>query len=600
MSDMKALLLVVTVFCAGVALAETERKSKSIDPAAPPPPPKPYAQGAALPSQDGAVRLWTASAGWKVFPENPLPQNGTDAVRIQTAANEAECAQFVVTPSRTLSGVRVRAEGLPGMLAAEVLRVSCVCVTVPSDATCAPGLWPETLEPQTAGGCCLAAGESMAFWVRVKAAKGAKADVYRGALVLEADGFAMQRVPLEVEVFDFELPDTMTCETAFACRTGGIDAMCRLKNPGDRRLMHETCFRILAEHHLSIYPSSLETPLKVSWKGLEHPETAEPVFNWSEWDAAVERCMREFHMNTIKVPVIGLGGGTYLRRREAEIAGFKRGTAEYEMLVARYLRALEAHIADRGWLDRAYVYWFDEPRAKDYDFVNEGLAVLKRHAPRLRRMMTAKVTPEMADGVSLWCPLASHLRPGDTAAARARGEGFWWYLCCSSKAPYVTEFIDKPGTELRVWLWQTWKEGATGILVWETAYWSGGYTYSRREVKQNFWADAMSWCDAFQYAWGNGDGRFLYPPRAAMDFSCTDPVLDPPLETIRLEMLRDGLEDYEYFAMLRRLDPRNALLSVPADVTASLSEFTCDPEPMLRHRERIAREIQCIVSGLHR
>ena len=66
------------------------------------------------------------------------------------------------------------------------------------------------------------------------------------------------------------------------------------------------------------------------------------------------------------------------------------------------------------------------------------------------------------------------------------------------------------------------------------------------------------------------------------------------METYRLEMLRDGIEDYEYFAILRRLDPMNPLLVVPQDVTASMTEFTDDPAPMARHRERIARAIERI------
>ena len=93
---------------------------------------------------------------------------------------------------------------------------------------------------------------------------------------------------------------------------------------------------------------------------------------------------------------------------------------------------------------------------------------------------------------------------------------------------------------------------------------------------------------------GNGDGRFLYPPRKVSDKFWKGSVLDRPVETYRLEMLRDGLEDYEYFAMLRRLDPKNPLLAVPADVTASMTEFARDPAPIARHRERIARAIERI------
>ena len=72
-------------------------------------------------------------------------------------------------------------------------------------------------------------------------------------------------------------------------------------------------------------------------------------------------------------------------------------------------------------------------------------------------------------------------------------------------------------------------------------------------------------------------------------------------------MLRDGIEDYEYFAMLKRLlvERRNlppevragaaALLKVPQSVYSSMTEFTTDPEPMERHREKLARAIEKIL-----
>ena len=55
--------------------------------------------------------------------------------------------------------------------------------------------------------------------------------------------------------------------------------------------------------------------------------------------------------------------------------------------------------------------------------------------------------------------------------------------------------------------------------------------------------------------WGNGDGRFLYPPEAAAapGLSGPDPVIAPPVSSIRWEMLREGIEDYEYLCLLREL-----------------------------------------------
>ena len=566
-------------------------------------PKKPYAQGALLASADGAVRLWTAAAGWKVFPENPLPEKKCKAVCIKTAANETECAQLVVTPRRALSGVRVALADLPTRgayslptSAVEVLKVSYVNVRIPTDATCAPGFWPDPIELQTAEGCRVAANESQAFWVRVRPPKRTPPGIYRGTLELRAKGRATQRVPLEVEVFGFDLPDVMTCETAFGCRTYNINRDCRTKTLAERRQAYDTYFRILGEHHITVYDPDPTTPLKVEWRGGDTPATSEPVFNWAEWDAAIEKGFREYHANTLRIPVRGLGGGTYEHRFEPEIAGFKEGAPEYDILIGKYLGALESHLKAKGWLDKSYVYWFDEPSPKDYAFCTNGFAKLKRYAPGIRRMITEEADKALLDSVNLWCPVTPNFHKGETAAARAKGDGFWWYVCCDPKAPYATEFIDKPGTEMRVWLWQTWKEDVAGILIWDTIYWSGGSTY--RGVKQDCWDDTQCWCDSesrpYPYHWGNGDGRFLYPPRRVYDKTWNGAVLDRPVETYRLEMLRDGIEDYEYFAILRRLDPMNPLLVVPQDVTASMTEFTDDPAPMARHRERIARAIERI------
>ena len=66
-------------------------------------------------------------------------------------------------------------------------------------------------------------------------------------------------------------------------------------------------------------------------------------------------------------------------------------------------------------------------------------------------------------------------------------------------------------------------------------------------------------------------------------------------------MLGDGIEDYEYFAMLsRRLaaaTPQQKalyepLLSVPTTVTKSLTDFTTDPAPLEAHRVKLARALE--------
>ena len=105
--------------------------------------------------------------------------------------------------------------------------------------------------------------------------------------------------------------------------------------------------------------------------------------------------------------------------------------------------------------------------------------------------------------------------------------------------------------------------------------------------------------------WGNGDGRFLYPPRREPGTN-QPPCLDAPINSMRWENLRDGMEDYEYFWLLQQevqrlggikgetmlVQEARELLKVPDGVSKDLTHFTTDPRVMLNHRDHMALMIE--------
>jgi len=338
-----------------------------------------------------------------------------------------------------------------------------------------------------------------------------------------------------------------------------------------------------------------------------------PTFDWGEWDRAIERATLVHHFNTFRMPIRGLGGGTFHARYAPHFLGYAENTPGYETALGAYLRGIEDHLREKGWLDKAFVYWFDEPDPKDYAFVNNGFRKLKKHAPRLRRMLTEQVEDGLVGGPTVWCPVSHHYDHDRAEERRRHGEEFWWYICTGPKAPYCTLFIDHPATELRVWLWQTWQRGIRGILVWETAYWTSSAAYPDPSHPQNPYEDPMGWVSGYstpkgtRRPWGNGDGRFIYPPEEAADGKPGRPVMEGPVDSIRWEMLRDGIEDYEYLAMLRnllrakhvRLRPDlhvklAQLLEVPEEITSDMTHFTTDPAPMEKHRDAVAKAIDLL------
>lgn len=342
-------------------------------------------------------------------------------------------------------------------------------------------------------------------------------------------------------------------------------------------------------------------PLEARRELVAPAEQLKPTLDFTAWDREMERVFATHRFSSFRVHLEGMGGGTYEELYPANLLGFRESDPEYELLFGSYVRQLRDHLETKGWLGMAYTYWFDEPDPAQYDFVRRGFEKLRRLAPGLRGMLTEEVQPGLVGGPSLWCPVSHEYREGDAAARRQAGEQFWWYVCCVPKGPYATEFTDHPGTALRAWLWQTWQRNIQGILIWDSNYWTSPTAYP--DAPQNPYEDPMCWVSSgkpgAKNPWGNGDGRFLYPPEAAANGRPAAFVADPPVDSIRWEMLRDGLEDYEYLAILRRkLDAMpsqdtalRTLLEVPPDISSDIRHFTHDPAPIASRRAALARAI---------
>ncbi|MBT4610686.1 MAG: DUF4091 domain-containing protein [Gemmatimonadetes bacterium] len=572
--------------------------------------------GEVLPESSDDVGLWWASSGWKVARERGLPDTRGGALTIRAARNEAEAAQLVLRPERDLQDVRLEVRDLkgPGRAkikadAIDVLRVAYVPVTTPTDPTGAKGLWPDPLPPLRES-VDVQGGVNQPFWVRVTVPTGVPAGVYRGEVRVRAEDYKAT-VPIEVEVYDFDLPDKMTCQTAFGFSTGNVWKYHGLTDETDKRAVLERYLDNFAAHHISPYDPAPLDPVRIDWPDvpadLKPGQVLKPNIDWTAWDRAMTRALDERHFNSFRLAIPGMGGGPFHSRREPKLNGYGEDTAAYGALFRGYVQEAQEHLRERGWLDEAFVYWFDEPNPRDYDFVMNGFGKLAEAGPDITRMLTEQVEAQLIGGPNLWCPISSNYQEEEAAQRRAGGERFWWYVCTVPKAPYATLFIDHPATELRVWLWQTWQREIDGILVWQSTYWTSGAAYP--DQAQNPYEDPMGWVSGYstdagtRRPWGNGDGRFLYPPEAAAHVA-TEPVLDGPVDSIRWEMLRDGIEDYEYLAILRellaqhggQLDAQrqlqlNELLDVPAEITSSMTNFTVDPAVVEAQRHRVAAAV---------
>jgi hypothetical protein len=334
--------------------------------------------------------------------------------------------------------------------------------------------------------------------------------------------------------------------------------------------------------------------------------------DFTQFDIAGKKYLDELGFNSFNLSLQGMGGGSFYARVLGNFAGFKQGTPEYNNLMTEYLHQLESHLEKMGWLGKEYIYWFDEPDSKDYPFVREGMEMIRKNAPRLTRFITEHAPgPDIMDVTEISFIVLHRLDKDVIQTLLKNNREFWSYLCTQPKYPWMSLFIDHDAINLRVWLWLTYSYNLKGILIWNTNYWNSDEA-SPENTLQNPWEDPMSYMTYYWTAyeqmlpWGNGDGRFFYPPNRNPN---TDKkkYFAPPVVSQRLEILRDGIEDYEYLALLKKLLETTKtvkpeikkdylkLLEIPESIFKSGKEYSKNPKYILEQRKKIASAIEYLM-----
>ncbi len=330
--------------------------------------------------------------------------------------------------------------------------------------------------------------------------------------------------------------------------------------------------------------------------------------DFSDFDRAGERYLDEFGFNSFRLYLKGTGSGTYFSREEWIFEYFMKGSPAYDKLMNLYLSSVQDHLEEKGWLGKEYIYWFDEPAKKDYPFVREGMETIKRSAPKLTTFLTENDPgPEITDVTDITCTIFHRVDPVRAKELTAGGHEYWSYLCTAPKAPWVSEFIDHDAVNMRIWLWMTYSYRLNGILIWSTNYWNS-YSASPEGYLQNPWSEPASFVQGYgwpygkQSLWGNGDGRLFYPPNRHPGSDKTK-YTEGPVPSLRLEFLRQGIEDYEYLTLLEMMKNsitgRNSkivkeadeLLRIQGKLFNSGKDYTKNPGDILEYRKKVARMI---------
>jgi hypothetical protein len=259
--------------------------------------------------------------------------------------------------------------------------------------------------------------------------------------------------------------------------------------------------------------------------------------------------------------------------RETELSGIRE-----------HLGAQLKHWKEKGWFGLGHVYVKDEIQPGEYaqliPIYREALQVAP-DAPLMQTYYVNRTPQELVGVIRIWCAITSVYDEGFLSARRRVGDKTWLYVCCGPQPPFANFFIDQPGIDHRVLFWQTWQHDCTGLLYWETNYWHGMMPL---KAEEKHWPD-VPWEQEKQGTYHdykvNGDGFLIYPgPNWT------------PLPSVRLENIRDGIEDYEYLCLLRERQPNSPLLKVGEEISKDFTHFCQDPKVIEARRSAIARAIE--------
>ncbi len=116
----------------------------------------------------------------------------------------------------------------------------------------------------------------------------------------------------------------------------------------------------------------------------------------------------------------------------------------------------------------------------------------------------------------------------------------WWEFVYTDQPPFPNPaVIDRTGLDARILPWMAWLDRVDGIYYAQSADW-----------------EPDPWSAIFSNGKCNGDGFFFYPPQDdTLGFDPCDPASNRMIPSIRLELLREGLEDYGYLWLLNGQAP---------------------------------------------
>jgi hypothetical protein len=495
-----------------------------------------FALFASVSTAHAALVTYPSSA--TIRPTGPLPPGGGTTIALATVAGEQEDAIVVV------SGAGRLAVSAPTRIGPLPLRLFFGHYVAFGSTYVPDALLPWDGSSRTTERA------NQPVWLQVTVPPGTPAGTYRDTIGVAADG-RTTTVSIAVQVFAVSLPAPNQVQgnllTAFhvAPQTYGgmVGRLFQVTRSEDLQALQPLLYSFLASYRLS--PSS--------WGFGAPRSTAGYTRDRRWWLSSEENVVLQVGGRAFAAMSIPISNNrTSPRNYIADLSPFAPERW------CSYLQSVRTFWQERGWLDSfPYLYGMDEPGLAGFRMVAKQAAMLHRCFPGANVLVTGNPSQTNRflwnggqDDVDVWVVLGNRYYGAYTVpklqrrnisrardklklvdAVRSRGKHVWTYTYRNTRTPGLT--ATEPLSNSRMlFLWSA-LENVRGVL-----YGEGTTNYTG---------------DPFSAVAQRGEFVLLYPGRYT------------PIPSARLEQIRDGIEDWALYEIVRGRSGAGAVRRILGD-----------------------------------
>ncbi|MDI4645955.1 DUF4091 domain-containing protein [Cohnella hashimotonis] len=494
--------------------------------------------------------------------------------------------------------VKVSAPGLEGKIVVKAVGLApsaLPCYGDPDDGILrgVPGLYPDPLLPLGRNDTIkVPPRQWRSLWIEVAVDSDTRAGTHTIEIAFDSeDGDALGQEDFVLEVVPAELPEQQLIHTEW------LHADCLATEYGvdifsERHwALIESYVGTAAAHGMNMLLTPLFTPPLDTAIGGERPTVQlidvcldgeayrfgfDKLTRWLE--LGLRKGIRYFEFSHLftqwgakhapKIEALAEGVPVKLFGWHTDAAG-----APYRRFLDAFLPELVEYIRDRGLEDRVFFHVSDEPHEADVESYRAASETMRKH------LSGFPIIDALSDFAFYELGLVGQPIPSNDRIDPFLAAGvpdLWTYYCCSQYKDVANRFFDMPSARSRILGLQLYKYDIKGFLHWGFNFWYA--QYSERPIRPFEVTDADG-------AFPSGDAFLVYPGSEGED----------PIESIRLKVVREALQDLRALRLLETLAGREAAAALAEgglESPLTFSVYPRDADWLLRKRERINQAIR--------